>query len=787
MPTASLIAEINSQKASEGAAQFARAASHMRESAAEVSKKLLGLGADLAASGISAAKAADVLGTHATKTRLATAGVVALGVAITAVSVVMAVKGASAAIAASDAYLKLENQLRNVVDAGENVRPVLETLQGVADRSRGTIAGTVALYAEQSDALTEYGVKGQEAIRVTETIARVMQLGGKEVGALGGELSKLASTPEGMRILAETTGKTRAELRELASQGRITSETMIVALSNAKTQIDAKFAAMPATAEQAFARIGASLSRAFSDAARDNKLSETFAEIYNQANRLASSDLVRLFADSTASGVRTLGDVVLSFAGAIDTAATSTRTLYRILSEQLGNGNGQGPISSAVDYVSGQFGRLGGVISGLASGAVERLRAMNPELANTLGIVVQVHQELGKMLSQQNDITRMRGSLGVDANTRGVVMADLTKDVPFGPDKANQGLIDGLAKQIELQRVQGQLIAAQIDGNGAIENKLRDQLEIRARISDAAKRDAPELAATLEAEIRRTNEAQRMLERKRTLREIDNESLANDLIRAQISNDPTRERALENELAVRRGVSAELRAQSPDLARQLELNILQNQELGRRKQLQDQLNAAGTQWAETIFSGLQSGIREGQKFGDVLKGVGARLLDMIVQFTVMKPLAESIGKSVGGFLGGAGGSSADPVGVLGAIGGIFGGGGVTAFANGGVFDSPVAMAGAGGFRGVMAENGPEAIMPLRRGPDGRLGIASTGGASGSVQNISISIQGDATNETVERLRQVVRNELAGAAPGLVNSSVQAVRAANLRDPSYLRR
>ena len=35
-----------------------------------------------------------------------------------------------------------------------------------------------------------------------------------------------------------------------------------------------------------------------------------------------------------------------------------------------------------------------------------------------------------------------------------------------------------------------------------------------------------------------------------------------------------------------------------------------------------------------------------------------------------------------------------------------------------------------GGAGLMGEAGPEAIMPLRRGPDGKLGVAAAGGGGG---------------------------------------------------------
>lgn len=67
-----------------------------------------------------------------------------------------------------------------------------------------------------------------------------------------------------------------------------------------------------------------------------------------------------------------------------------------------------------------------------------------------------------------------------------------------------------------------------------------------------------------------------------------------------------------------------------------------------------------------------------------------------------------------------------------AKGGVFGAGGVTPFASGGVVGSPTLFRFAGGT-GLMGEAGPEAIMPLQRGKDGRLGVRAEGaGAGGSV-------------------------------------------------------
>jgi lambda family phage tail tape measure protein len=53
------------------------------------------------------------------------------------------------------------------------------------------------------------------------------------------------------------------------------------------------------------------------------------------------------------------------------------------------------------------------------------------------------------------------------------------------------------------------------------------------------------------------------------------------------------------------------------------------------------------------------------------------------------------------------------------------------FAQGGIVSSPTYFALRGGT-GVMGEKGAEAIMPLTRGPDGRLGVSADGGRAVSV-------------------------------------------------------
>jgi len=85
-----------------------------------------------------------------------------------------------------------------------------------------------------------------------------------------------------------------------------------------------------------------------------------------------------------------------------------------------------------------------------------------------------------------------------------------------------------------------------------------------------------------------------------------------------------------------------------------------------------------------------------------------------------------------------------------ANGGAFQGGSqIQAFANGGVVGGPTMFPMNGGKTGLMGEAGPEAIMPLKRGANGKLGVeGGGGGAVNVVQNFNFSANGD---ESVKRI------------------------------------
>jgi lambda family phage tail tape measure protein len=74
--------------------------------------------------------------------------------------------------------------------------------------------------------------------------------------------------------------------------------------------------------------------------------------------------------------------------------------------------------------------------------------------------------------------------------------------------------------------------------------------------------------------------------------------------------------------------------------------------------------------------------------------------------------------------------------LLSANGNVFDGGHLVKYALGGIVNRPTVFPMANGA-GLMGEAGPEAIMPLKRGADGKLGLAGSGGGGIHIGNLTI--------------------------------------------------
>lgn len=112
----------------------------------------------------------------------------------------------------------------------------------------------------------------------------------------------------------------------------------------------------------------------------------------------------------------------------------------------------------------------------------------------------------------------------------------------------------------------------------------------------------------------------------------------------------------------------------------------------------------------------------GRKLSDVMRSLILSLSQRTLN-AALQPITQGLGGALTAAVNGL---------VANARGNAFIGGVIKPFANGGVVSGPTVFPMRGGM-GLMGEAGPEAILPLARTSDGRLGVRSEGGGGRPVQ------------------------------------------------------
>ncbi len=143
--------------------------------------------------------------------------------------------------------------------------------------------------------------------------------------------------------------------------------------------------------------------------------------------------------------------------------------------------------------------------------------------------------------------------------------------------------------------------------------------------------------------------------------------------------------------------------------------------------------------ARSFSSVLRRGLKDALVEGKSLEGVLKRAALSISSRTLNSALAPITG------LFGQGGNQLIPglgSGISGLLGGVVKSAATKAipFAEGGVIGTPTTFPMAGGRVGLMGEAGREAVLPLARGTDGRLGVALEDGKRAGNGSIVVNIQ-----------------------------------------------
>lgn len=313
---------------------------------------------------------------------------------------------------------------------------------------------------------------------------------------------------------------------------------------------------------------------------------------------------------------------------------------------------------------------------------------------------------------------------------------------------------EGRSVEQQLQRLRQQAEQSDAAARATSSVGLRE-MSLQQRIADAQRNAPPERAGEIAAAMRKSDEASTrasLQQQTVSLREqVDLQQQQLKLVGLE-----GEERSVQQALLQKR---VDLQRQGVDLQSEEARILMQETELAARSgfrlsRVEQDAEEYGAIW-KTASAGVSRSISDAflsafdktksaadvlrQGLSDVFKRMAADILQQA--FKPLQDALTSLLRSMATSLAGAFGiPTAAP-----AANGAWFAGGHAAFASGGVFTNRVVssptmfrFADGGVMRsGLMGEAGPEAIMPLRRGADGRLGVSAAGGQA--IYNVSISV------------------------------------------------
>lgn len=185
------------------------------------------------------------------------------------------------------------------------------------------------------------------------------------------------------------------------------------------------------------------------------------------------------------------------------------------------------------------------------------------------------------------------------------------------------------------------------------------------------------------------------------------------------------------------GIAQQLRTLYPDVAKAL--GSVEAQAM-RVNDAMRGLSGSIESSISTGLSDLVSGSKSAKDaFSDMADGIVKAIQKMIIQMMIVQPLMKGLQGIMGGIVG-----PGAPLNILpNALGGVFpaNDNGISRYSNQ-IVSHPTIFPFARGV-GLMGEAGPEAIMPLKRAPDGSLGVAAHGGGNQPVVQVNVINQSSA--------------------------------------------
>lgn len=181
------------------------------------------------------------------------------------VATYLSIQGAQKVANISDEYINSQARLNMINDGLQTTAELQEKIFAAAERSRGSYTDLVGVIGRMGILASDAFKSNDELIAFSELMQKSFRVGGSSTmeqqagmyqlsqamaaGKLQGDefRSIMENAPMLAAAIADFTGKSKGELKEMSADGTITADIIKGAMFNAADDINAKFATMPLT------------------------------------------------------------------------------------------------------------------------------------------------------------------------------------------------------------------------------------------------------------------------------------------------------------------------------------------------------------------------------------------------------------------------------------------------------------------------------------------------------------------------------------------------------------
>ncbi|PLD27947.1 hypothetical protein B6I51_24700 [Klebsiella pneumoniae] len=314
----------------------------------------------------------------------------------------------------ADAWATVNNKLANSLRPNEQLADVTERVFNITQQTRGSLDATASLYARLERATRQYGTSAGDLAKLTTIINQgfvvsgataqeaenaIIQLSqGLASGALRGEEFNSVNE-QGNRLivaLADSMGVSIGEMRNMAAQGKLTTDVVVNGLLSQGAVIGKEFANTTTTISQALQVAGNNITKFFGE----NSTVKTGAAIFNDSVITASENIEilsgALVAVAAIMGSRYVGALAMSTAAKIqDTAASIAQSKASAISAKDAEIEAAAKLRLAEVEKSATISALS-----LAEGRLATLRATNASVAAEVQLAEAQTAEIRTQIAQ---------------------------------------------------------------------------------------------------------------------------------------------------------------------------------------------------------------------------------------------------------------------------------------------------------------------------------------------------------------------------------------------------